>query len=70
MQLSPEAMAIQIEHDAALASLTPAQTRALHRLQHAKQLTHFQGGTREFQMQKIFEREALERNPPAEAKAA
>jgi hypothetical protein len=52
---------IQAEHDAAIASLTPAQLRALARLRNAKQATHFQGGHQSDALKAIFSREAEQR---------
>ena len=45
---------IQAEHDAAMASLTPAQHRAIARLRNAKQATHFQGGHQSDALKTLF----------------
>lgn len=49
---------IEAEHSAAMASLTPAQLRALARLRNAKQATHFTGGGTSEALRNIFTREA------------
>lgn len=49
---------IAAEHAAAIASLTPAQHRALARLRNAKQATHFSGGHTSEALQALFVREA------------
>ena len=59
MTISPED--IQTEHDAAIASLSPAQLRAIARLRNAKQATHFQGGHQSDALKAIFVREAEQR---------
>ena len=59
MIISPDD--IQAEHDAAMASLTPAQLRAIARLRNAKQATHFQGGHQSDALKSIFAREAEQR---------
>ncbi len=60
MSITPED--IEAEHVAALASLTPAQHRALARLRNAKQATHFCGGTNAEALRAIFTREAAQRS--------
>lgn len=56
MTITPEE--IEAEHAAAMASLTPAQLRALARLRNAKQATHFNGGHQNEALRAIFVREA------------
>ena len=56
MTITPEE--IEAEHTAAMASLTPAQLRALARLRNAKQATHFSGGGAGDALRTIFAREA------------
>lgn len=61
---------IAAEHAAAIASLTPAQLRAMARLRNAKQATHFAGGHPSEALQAIFVREAEARTAAlAEAEA-
>ena len=52
---------IEIEHRAALASLTESQRRALLRLQQAKQRAHFNGRFPADNLKLIFEAEAEDR---------
>ncbi len=53
---------VQAEHKAALLSLSPQQRRAIHRLQQAKQRSHFNGLYPEENLQAIFEDEAKNRS--------
>ncbi len=57
---------IEAEHADAIASLTPAQHRALARLRNAKQATHFQGGGQADALKTIFVREAEQRTAQIE----
>lgn len=59
MTVTPEE--IEAEHNAAMASLTPAQLRAIARLRNAKQATHFNGGHQNEALRAIFVREAQAR---------
>ncbi len=52
------AMDVQFEHERALESLTPAQRRALARLQRAAQPASFNHHTRAENLRDIFEAEA------------
>jgi hypothetical protein len=56
MIVTPEQ--IEAEHDAALASLTESQRRAIHRLQQAKQHAVFNGRRPAENLKAIFEAEA------------
>ena len=49
---------IRIEHEAALASLTPQQRRALDRLREACQQTNFNGRSPKENLRSMFRREA------------
>ncbi len=57
---------IEVEHKAALASMTPAQWRACRRLDEARRLTAFKGCWPAKHLQGIFEREAEARTRRAE----
>lgn len=49
---------IEAEHNAALATLTPEQRRALHRLANARQRTNFNGRFPQENLRAIFAAEA------------
>jgi hypothetical protein len=53
---------IRIEHDSALAALTPQQRRALDRVREACQQTNFNGRSPKENLLSIFRREAYVRN--------
>jgi hypothetical protein len=53
---------IAVEHEAALASLTPQQLRALDRLREASQQTNFNGKFPKENLEAIFRREAYVRS--------
>ena len=50
---------IRIEHEAALAALTPQQRRALDRLREACQQTNFNGRSPKANLRSMFRREAV-----------
>lgn len=56
---------IEAEHNAALASLTVEQRRALDRLSAARQRTNFNGRLPRENLQAIFQAEAEARSPRA-----
>ncbi len=56
MAVTPEQ--IEAEHNAALASLSESQRRAIHRMQQAKQRAVFNGRKPTENLQSIFEAEA------------
>lgn len=60
MSVTPEA--IRAEHEAAMASLTPAQLRAIDRLQRARQRSHFNHLWPTENLEVQFELEAHARN--------
>lgn len=60
---------IEKEHREALASLTPAQRRALDRLANARQRTNFNGRFPQDNLRAIFAAEAEARNAGPEAAA-
>lgn len=53
---------IRLEHEAALASLTPAQRRALDRVREACQQTNFNGRSPKENLLAMFRREAYVRS--------
>ena len=53
---------IRAEHEAALASLTPQQRRALDRMREACQQTNFNGRSPKENLLAMFQREAYVRN--------
>ena len=59
MTVTPEE--IEVEHKAALASLTEAQRKAIQRLQQAKQRAHFNGRFPDENLRLIFAAEAESR---------
>jgi len=60
MTITPEQ--IEAEHNAALASLTDVQRRAIHRMQQAKQQSHFNNRFPTDNLKTIFATEAATRS--------
>lgn len=52
---------IRAEHEAAVASFTPAQLRAIDRMNQAERLGAFSLATRTLRLEAVFEAEALRR---------
>jgi len=60
MTITPED--VEAEHNAALASLTDVQRRAIHRMQQAKQQSHFNNRFPTDNLKTMFETEAASRS--------
>ncbi len=60
---------VEVEHKAALVSMTPTQWRAVRRLDEARRLTAFKGCWPAKHLPGIFAREAEVRNAAAQADA-
>jgi hypothetical protein len=60
MTITPEQ--VEAEHNAALASLTDVQRRAIHRIQQAKQQSHFNNHFPTDNLKTIFAAEAVSRS--------